>query len=64
MVKSLPPNAVDMGSIDDPGGFHMFHGDKVHEPQLLSGILDSAHHERAALTHGNYRKPAQSSKED
>ena len=36
MVKSLPANAGDMGSIPGLGRFHMTQGNQAHVPQLLS----------------------------
>ena len=36
VVKNLPANAGDMGSIPDPGRFHMPWSNYVHGPQLLS----------------------------
>ena len=36
MVKNLPANTGDMGSIPDLGRFHMPQDNKAHEPQLLS----------------------------
>ena len=36
MVKSLPANAGDMGSIPGLGRFHMTQGNKAPVPQLLS----------------------------
>ena len=36
MVKNLPANAGDMGSIPGPGRFHMPEGNEAHVPQLLS----------------------------
>ena len=36
VVKNLPTNAVDMGSIPCPGGSHMSWGDWAHVSQLLS----------------------------
>ena len=36
VVKNLPANAGDMGSIPDPGGSHMLWSDEAHAPQLLS----------------------------
>ena len=36
MVKHLPANAEDMGSIQDPGRSHMLRGNKAHVTQLLS----------------------------
>ena len=35
VVKSLPCNAVDTGSIPGPGRAHMPRGNQVHAPQLL-----------------------------
>ena len=36
MVKNLPDNAGDAGSISDLGIFHMLRGNKAHLPQLLT----------------------------
>ena len=36
VVKSLPANAGDMGSIPGPGRFHMPQSNKAYAPQLLS----------------------------
>ena len=36
MVKNLPDNAGNMGSIPDPGGSHMPQSDWACAPQLLS----------------------------
>ena len=35
LVKTLPANAGDMGSIPGPQRFHMLKGNEAHEPQLL-----------------------------
>ena len=35
VVKNLPPNAGDAGSIPGPGSFHMPQGNKAHVPQIL-----------------------------
>ena len=36
VVRRLPANAGDVGSIPDPGIFHIPQGNKVHAPQLLN----------------------------
>ena len=36
MVKNLPANAGDTGSVLGPGRFHRPRGHQAHEPQLLS----------------------------
>ena len=36
LVKNLPCNAGDTGSIPDQGRFHMTLDNKAHVPQLLS----------------------------
>ena len=36
VVKNLPANTEDMGSISGPGRSHMPWGNKAHEPPLLS----------------------------
>ena len=36
VVKNLPSNAGDMGSMTSPGRSHMLRSNKVHVPQLLS----------------------------
>ena len=36
VVKSLPANAGDMGSIPAPGGYHMPRSNQARKPQLLS----------------------------
>ena len=36
VVKNLPANARDMGSIPDPGRSHMPQSNQAHAPQLLS----------------------------
>ena len=36
MVKNLPPNEVDVGSIPALGRFHMLWGNEARAPQLQS----------------------------
>ena len=36
VVGSLPANAGDVGSVPDPGIFHIPQANKVHVPQLLN----------------------------
>ena len=41
MVKNLPANAGDTGSISGPGRFHMPWDNYAHVPQLLSSHASS-----------------------
>ena len=42
VVKNLPANAGDMGSIPDPGRSHMLQSNQARAPQLLS-LFSRAH---------------------
>ena len=45
VVKNLPANAGDTGSIPGPGGSYMPQGNYAHAPQLLKPhALEPAHH--------------------
>ena len=43
MVKNLPANAGDTGSILDPGRSHLSQGNEAHAPQLLKSMYSRAH---------------------
>ena len=61
MVKNLPANAGDTGSIPGPGRFHMPRRNETCVPQLLSPRAHALQQEKPV--HHNKRKPV-CSKED
>ena len=63
VVKNLPANAGDMGSIPALGRFHMPPGQLVHTPQLLSlHTLEPMLHNMRSLL--NEKAPTSHSKEE
>ena len=66
MVKNLPANAGDMGSVPAPGRFHMPRGSPVHAPQLVKPThlepvpRNERSHCNEKPAHHNQRKPTHS----
>jgi len=49
VVKNLPANAGDTGSIPGPGKFHMPWGNKAHAPQLLSLLVHQKYYRLSSV---------------
>ena len=75
VVKNLPTNAGDAGSISDPGRSHMLQSNQAHAPQLLSlctGLVlcskrnhceeEPRHYSQSSPAHQNWREPRCSDK--
>ena len=54
VVRSLPDNAGDMGSIPGLGGSHMPQSNQASAPQLLSQCSRACRPQRLKPTHCNY----------